>query len=160
MRLLSPFMPFLTEELWHAVYDGNPPAKSIALAIFPKPELASDEKPAVISEMELLQNLITEIRALRKEIGVEEKATVPIEIRTDKASRKIAEENRDIIERLARVSEVRFVEQIADGLPRHSTPNFDVAVIYERSIDVPAERERLTKDTAKLEKILQLLTAS
>ena len=59
--------------------------------------------------MELLQNLITEIRALRKESGVEEKATVPIEIRTDKASRKIAEENRDIIERLARVSEVRFV---------------------------------------------------
>ena len=31
LRLLSPFMPFLTEEIWHALYDGNPPAKSIAL---------------------------------------------------------------------------------------------------------------------------------
>ena len=30
LRLLSPFMPFLTEEIWHAVYDGKPPAKSIA----------------------------------------------------------------------------------------------------------------------------------
>ena len=36
LRLLSPFMPFLTEEIWHAVYDGNPPAKSIALTRYPQ----------------------------------------------------------------------------------------------------------------------------
>jgi valyl-tRNA synthetase len=102
--------------------------------------------------MGVLQNLIVEVRALRKEIGVEEKATVPIEVRTDAASRKIAEENNAIIERLARVSEVRFVEQIDPGLSKHSTPNFDVAVIYERTIDVPAERERLTKEIAKYDK--------
>jgi len=35
LRLLSPFMPFLTEEIWHALYDGNPPAKSIALTQYP-----------------------------------------------------------------------------------------------------------------------------
>ena len=83
---------------------------------------------------------------------MEEKAIVPVEVRTDETSRKIAEENHDIIERLARVSEVRFVEQIAAGLSKHSTPAFDVAVIYERTIDVAAERERLTKDIAKYEK--------
>ena len=152
LRLLSPFMPFLTEELWHAVYDGEPPVKSIALAIFPTPRETSDRPVPVIEEMTFLQNLITEIRALRKEIGVEEKASVPIEVRTDEASRKIAGENRDIIERLARVSEVRFVDQIADGLSKHSTPQFDVAAIYERTINVAAERERLTKDIAKYEK--------
>ena len=36
LRLLSPFMPFLTEEVWHALFDGNPPAKSIALTGFPQ----------------------------------------------------------------------------------------------------------------------------
>ena len=36
LRLLSPFMPFITEELWHAVYDGKPPAKSIALTNYPE----------------------------------------------------------------------------------------------------------------------------
>jgi len=35
LRLLSPFMPFLTEEIWHALYDGKPPAKSIALMKYP-----------------------------------------------------------------------------------------------------------------------------
>jgi valyl-tRNA synthetase len=152
LRMLSPFMPFITEEIWHAVYDGTPPRKSIALAFFPNPGKLADEPDPVIEEMAFLQNLITEIRALRKEIGVEEKSSIPIEVRTDAASRKIAEANRDIIERLARVSEVRFVDQIATGLSKHSIPAFDVAVIYERTIDVPAERDRLTKDIAKYEK--------
>jgi valyl-tRNA synthetase len=152
LRLLSPFMPFLTEELWHAVFSGNPPRRSIALALFPRPHQTSESVPEVIAEMEFLQNLITEIRALRKEIGVEEKATVPVEVRTDPASRALAEENRDIIEKLARVSEVRFVDQIAAALAKHSTPQFEVAVIYERALDVAAERARLTKEIAQLEK--------
>ena len=154
LRLLSPFMPFITEEIWHAVYDGNPPAKSIALTRFPQ---ASYERRGAwdtdaIVEMQLLKNLIVEVRALRKEIGVEEKAAVPIELRTDESQRKIAQQNRDIVERLAKVSEVRFVDQITAGLAKHSTPEFDVAVIYERTVDVAAERERLTKDIAKYEK--------
>jgi valyl-tRNA synthetase len=152
LRVLSPFMPFITEELWHAVYDGNPPSKSIALARFPTPMGISDSIPSVIEEMALLQSIITEVRALRKEIGAEEKATVPIELRIEENSKPIAEENRDIIERIARVSEVRIVDQISAGLPKHSTPAFDVAVIYERTIDIPVERERHTKDIAKYEK--------
>ena len=152
LRLLSPFMPFITEELWHAVYDGNPPAKSIALTIYPNSSETSDRHVTAIEEMTFMQNLITEIRGLRKEIGVEEKTIVPIEVRADAVSRKIAEGNRDIVERLARVSGVRFVEQITTGLSKHSTAAFDVGVLYERTIDVPAERERLTKDIAKYEK--------
>jgi valyl-tRNA synthetase len=144
-------MPFLTEELWHAVYDGKPPAKSIALTQFPQ-LLRFAEDPAAVEEMEFLQSLIVGIRSLRKEIGVEERAAVPIDVRADADSRKIAEQNHGIIERLARVSQIRFVEAIAAGLPRHSTPAFDVAVIYERTVDVPAERERLTKDIARYEK--------
>jgi valyl-tRNA synthetase len=151
LRLLSPFMPFITEEIWSALYDGKPPTKSIALTSYPKADNRRLDESALV-DMGVLQNLIVEVRALRKEIGVEEKATVPIEVRTDAASRKIAEENNAIIERLARVSEVRFVEQIDPGLSKHSTPNFDVAVIYERTIDVPAERERLTKEIAKYDK--------
>jgi valyl-tRNA synthetase len=57
-----------------------------------------------------------------------------------------------MVERLARVSDVRFVDQISAGLPKRSTPEFDVAVVYERTVDVAAEKERLTKDIAKYEK--------
>lgn len=151
LRLLSPFMPFLTEELWHAVYNGIPPAKSIALSRYPQAATpAVDQAP--IEEMELLQNLIVEVRGLRKEIGVEEKAAAPIEVRTHALAREVFTANRDMVERLARVSEIRLVEQISAGLSKHHTTAFDVAVVYERAVDVAAERERLTKEIARLEK--------
>lgn len=152
LRLLSPFMPFLTEELWHAVFDENPPRKSIALAKFPRPRTTSSTPVPVIEDMRLLQSLIIEIRALRKEIGVEEKVVVPIEVRADDRLKQLVDENEVIVERLARVSDVRLVLHISEGLAKHSAPQFDIAVVYERTIDVPAERERLTKDIAKYEK--------
>jgi valyl-tRNA synthetase len=151
LRLLSPVMPFLTEELWHAVYDGDPPAKSIALTRFPQPDRAGLDE-ATLEGMTLLQNLIVEVRALRKEIGVEERASVPIELHADAHRKELAGDNRDMIERLARASEVRFVDQISAGLAKHHSAGFDVAVVYERTIDVAAERDRLTKDIAKYEK--------
>ena len=71
---------------------------------------------------EIVQSLIVEVRALRKEIGVEEKAVTPIEVRIDAVMQHCSRSRiSDIIERLARVSEVRFVEQIAAGLSKHST---------------------------------------
>ena len=151
LRLLSPFMPFITEEIWHALYDSNPPAKSIALMSYPPVQGSHASKQI---EMERVQSIIVEVRTLRKEIGVEEKAVVPIELRIDARLKPILSENSAIIERLARVSEVRFVEQITAGLAKHSTPDFDVAVIYERKIDRAVERALKLKEVARLEKVI------
>ena len=151
LRLLSPFMPFITEELWRAVYDGNPPAKSIALASYPQ-AWAADQQ--ALEQMLLLQNLIVEVRGLRKEIGVEEKAQVPIEVRIEVGPKSVVSENLEVVERLARVSEVRFVDSVTHGLSQHSTAVFDVAVVYERKIDSAGGREKKTKDIEKQEKII------
>jgi valyl-tRNA synthetase len=149
MRLLSPFMPFITEEIWHALYDGNTPAKSIALASYPKGIATPDDS---LAEMSLVQDLIGEIRTIRKEIGAEEKAVTPIEVCINEQLRHFVQKNTDIVERLARVAEIRYVNVFSEGLAKHSAATFDVAVVYEKKIDIAAERERLTKDIAKYEK--------
>jgi valyl-tRNA synthetase len=150
LRLLSPFMPFLTEELWHAVYNGKPPAKSIALSRYPQPlEEALDAK--VEADMTQLQELIVSIRATRKDLGVEEKAVVPVRIRTDNGLEKVFGQNNAIVQKLARAAALDFVTDSLEGAGIRSTPSFDVQVIYERKIDVAAERERLSKDLAKFE---------
>jgi valyl-tRNA synthetase len=151
LRLLSPFMPFLTEEIWHALYAGLPPAKSIALTRFPQPQdYACDE--AAIAEMQTLQQLITTVRALRKELGVPEKESAPISIHGDAKTLDPIQFSQDILTRLARVSDIQVSAVALTGNNARSTSSFDVAVVYEKKIDVPAERERLSKDLAKFEK--------
>jgi valyl-tRNA synthetase len=151
LRLLSPFMPFLTEEIWHALYAGLPPAKSIALTRYPQPQdYKCDE--AALGEMQTLQELITTIRALRKELAVPERESAPIRIHGDAQILDPLQFSQDILARLARVSGIEVSFVALTGNNARSTSSFDVAVLYERQIDVPAERERLAKDLAKYEK--------
>ena len=102
--------------------------------------------------MKTIQDLITTIRALRKELGVPEKESTPIELYADNRILALADANQDMLARMARVASVEFASEPLSGSNARSTPDFDVAVIYERQIDIPAERERLTKDLAKYEK--------
>ncbi len=162
LRLLHPVMPFITEEIWQAIYDGNPPQKSIALAQFPLAGLADPDPFVVLIEAEALdrvnfltlQDLIVSVRNLRAELKVEQKAKVPIQVFTeDAAIRKLIEQNRGAVERLANVEQITFTEtSLAKLSGVRSTARFDVHVIYERKIDVAAERERLTKELLQIEK--------
>jgi valyl-tRNA synthetase len=146
-------MPFITEEIWQAIYDGKPPHKSIALAAYPQ----ADEKqfdPTAESQMAILQDLIVNVRNLRAELKVEQKLKVPIQIFAhDPEIRTLLQQNIDAIERLATVDKVTFVDESLSNLPasRH-TAAFDVHVVYERKIDVAAECERLKKELEKIEK--------
>jgi valyl-tRNA synthetase len=150
LRLLSPFMPFLTEELWHALYDDDPPAKSIALARFPLGKVGVRQLRA---DFAALQELIVSVRGLRKDLGVEEKLAVPIRIHALQSGLPFGA-NLDIVQKLARVTEIEAVSEFAEGATIRSTPQFDVQVVYEKTVDTEAERARLTKDLAKQEKVL------
>jgi valyl-tRNA synthetase len=149
LRLLSPFMPFITEEIWHAFHAGRPPARSIALMPYPisaKKDL--DEQSE--ARMALLQSLIVSVRSARKDAGVPERESIPILLRTPDAS--VFQQNLATIQRLARVTTLEVVPQLPEGLAHRATPTFDVAVVYEKPIDTKVERDRLTKDLAKLAK--------
>ena len=157
LRLLSPFMPFLTEELWHALYasvGSESPAKSIALTRFPQAaDFASDA--ASVEAMNILQELIVTVRGLRKELGVPEKEATPIHVHASNRIAALADANSDMLARLARVSSVELAHEAPKGNNARATAIFDVSVVYERQIDVAAERERLEKDLAKYDKGLQ-----
>ena len=153
LRLLHPVMPFITEEIWYAIYDGQPPLQSIALAPYPQ----TDEKQldlAAETEMAVLQDLIVSVRNLRAELKVDQKQRVPIQIFVEEPQiRRLIEQNQGAVERLANAEKIEFVESSLAKLSatRH-TARFDVHVIYERKIDVAAERERLKKELEQIEK--------
>jgi valyl-tRNA synthetase len=155
LRLLHPVMPFITEEIWQALYEGKPPVKSIALAAYPQ----ADEKQFDLgaeTEMAILQDLIVSVRNLRAELKVEPKVKVPIEVFAHEPTiRKMIEQNHGAVERLGNVEKITFVEtSLANRAGARGTARFDVHVIYERKIDVAAECDRLKKELEKIEKEL------
>ena len=154
LRLLSPFMPFLTEELWHALHaqvDAPVPAKSIALTRYPQPsEFTADT--ASVDAMNLLQELVVTVRALRKELGVPEKQPTPIQVHASNRISALVDAHADLLARLARVSSVELASEAPTGPNARSATQFDVAVVYERQVDAAAERERLAKELARLDK--------
>jgi valyl-tRNA synthetase len=156
LRLLHPIMPFITEEIWQAMYEGRPPLKSIALAAYPEAD-ESQIDLAAEADMAILQDLIVSVRNLRAELKIEPKLRVPIEVYAHgNGTRALIEENQGAVERLATVESLAFVESsLAKQAGARSTARFDVHVIYERKIDVEAERARLKKELEQVEKELE-----
>jgi valyl-tRNA synthetase len=146
-------MPFITEEIWQAIYGARPPLKSISLAAYPQ---ANDKQLDLKSEthMAILQDVIVGVRNLRAELKIDPKVKVPIQVYTHEVeTRALIEQNRGAVERQANVQSIAFVDSSLAKLPaaRH-TARFDVHLIYEQGIDVAAECERLKKELEKLEK--------
>jgi valyl-tRNA synthetase len=156
LRLLHPFMPFITEEIWHAIFDGKPPLRSIALTSYPQ---AGQEQVDLIAETEMavLQDLIVSIRQLRLDLQVESKTQVPIELFVHGASTSVSiMQNWEAIRRLANVDGITNVEGWqARQAPSRSTSRFDVRIPPEnfaRKIDIEAEYARLKKELDGLNK--------
>jgi valyl-tRNA synthetase len=157
LRLLHPVMPFITDEIWHAIYDGKPPQKSLALTSYPQPDETQIDKAAE-TQMAILQDLIVSVRNLRAELKVETKEKVAVEVfAMEQDIRALIEQNRGALEhdRQANVETIRFAERSQEKLPnvRH-TARFDVRLDYEKKIDIAVEREKSAKELEKNEKEL------
>jgi valyl-tRNA synthetase len=151
LRLLSPFMPFITEEIWHALHQGKPPAKSIALTSYPEQDQSRLDMQAE-RDITILQDLIVNVRNVRAEREVPPKTKTPVRIYAGNAVREFIQQNRGMIERLANVESLEFSDQpLTEVAGVRITNDFQVVVVYERQIDVAAERERLLKEQKKLQ---------
>jgi valyl-tRNA synthetase len=157
LRLLHPFMPFLTEELWHQL-PQRAGAKSIALDSFP--EARTDWKNAgALEQFSLVQEVIVALRNIRAEMkGLDSKRKVAAEFSSsDEQARQTVESNRDGIHRLAALSELQVG---GERLPQsggavRSTALFDVRMAYvAETIDAAAETTRLRKEIEGLEKAI------
>ena len=139
--MLHPFMPFITEELWHA--QGSRPYELI-LAKWPDPR-ASVSKEAT-DAIDWVIDLTTNVRSAKNELGIAPGAKLAAFIASpsDVASRTI-ERSSAAIERLARLTPVTVGEAPA-GPAMQVTAGSDVFVVpLEGVIDIDAERARLTK---------------
>jgi valyl-tRNA synthetase len=157
LRLLHPFMPFLTEELWRRQFSAE---RSLALAEFPEGDAAGIHAE-VGREMELVQEAITALRDIRAAMKVEARRQVPGELSTNENGvLALFRAHRESILRLANLSQLDLAAgalPAEGGVLRHSA-RFDARIPFSQA-DLAAEIKRLRKEKEKLERDLSGMRA-
>jgi valyl-tRNA synthetase len=162
LRLLHPFMPYITEELWqrlpgaherllHPAYGGAAP--TIMLAAYPETRSELIDEDAEW-EMQAVIDLITRVRNIRSEMNIKPSEPVRVLVGSpDEKLRAVFSTNQSQISRLVRASEISVLEKLE--APRASARavlvgGAEVAVPLEGLIDFEQERNRLGKEKEKL----------
>jgi valyl-tRNA synthetase len=146
--MLHPFMPFITEELWHAQGERT---YELIVAKWPKPEAASDA--GAKAEVEWLIDLTRGLRTAKNELGLPPGARLEAWLeRPSETARKVMASSGAAIERVARLSALN-VAAAPGGAALQVGAGTDALVIpLEGMIDLEAEKARLAKALAASEK--------
>ncbi|KQO76058.1 valine--tRNA ligase [Methylobacterium sp. Leaf88] len=147
-KLLHPFMPFLTEELW-AIKGADLPERGL-LALAPWPDLAALNDSASEAEIGWLVDLVSEIRSARSETSVPAAAQIPlVVVGVDADLQARATRWGDTLARLARLSEIRFEAAAPKNSVQLLVRGSVAALPLEGIVDLAAEVARLKKEAAK-----------
>lgn len=148
-KLLHPFMPFMTEELW-TLTAGEGQKRETVLALADWPELSfADEEAA--ADINWLVDLVTGIRSVRAEMNVPAGAVAPVVVLDANATSTERFERHDAaIKRLARVESVTFEAQAPKGAAQMLLGEATICIPLGNLIDLKAEAARLAKEAGKI----------
>ena len=168
LRMLHPFIPFVTEEIWQALPQhpedgaGRAPGKrTITLAAYPQPRESRMDTGAA-SAIRLLQEVVTAIRTVRSEWGVPPARRVRAIIEAaPEEDQTLLRTHADQVARLAGVEELEFAASVPKepDIVRRVVRNFQIHVPLAGIVDRAKETERVRRDLAKLVKQRDALQA-
>ncbi len=145
LKLLHPFMPFISEELWGAFAARG----DLITSPWPNPD-AGLENAAAAEEMNWMIDLITAIRSVRQEMNVPAGAKIPlVSISSGKVTSARLDDNSKLICRLARVSDISQKADAPKGAVQIVHGEATIALPLAGVIDIDAEGARLDKEIAK-----------
>ncbi len=148
LRLLHPFIPFITEELWQKLpHQGE----SVMLASYPEAHLHCIDK-AAIEQMESLQDLITAIRTARTENNIDPQKKVPAQLLCANRAREFLQAQKHHLKQLAQLNSIEFVSAWrGEGMRVRGVAHLaDFSLLVDEVIDVNVEHGRLTKQMNRL----------
>ncbi|MBB3440290.1 valine--tRNA ligase [Rhizobium sp. BK379] len=149
-KLLHPFMPFMTEELWaHTAGEGQERDGLLCHAEWPSPSYTDN---AAADEINWLIDLVSGIRSVRSEMNVPPSATAPlVVVGANSLTRERLFRHDAAIKRLARVEAISLAESAPKGAAQIVVAEATVCLPLGNLIDLTAEKSRLEKAIAKAE---------
>ena len=154
LRMLHPFMPFVTEEIWQSVSPmTGQHADSIMLAPWPTPD--SDQKdPDSEEEIEWMKGIIVAIRTIRSEANIPPAKLLEVTVaNTDEQDRARLQRNAGFLQRLAKSSGIKPIEDRESMSPSLMAlfGDLEVRVPMAGLVDIAAELSRLDKEIDKVQ---------
>ncbi|MBW9053362.1 valine--tRNA ligase [Rhizobium mesosinicum] len=149
-KLLHPFMPFMTEELWaHTAGEGQERDGLLCHAEWPSPSYVDN---AAADEINWLIDLVSGIRSVRSEMNVPPSATAPlVVVGANSLTRERLFRHDAAIKRLARVEGISLAESAPKGAAQIVVAEATACLPLGNLIDLSAEKNRLEKAIAKAE---------
>ena len=149
LKLLHPFMPFITEELWRVTAETGPKRDAL-LVLSPWPSLEGLDDPQAEAEIGWLIDLVTAIRSVRVEMNIPAGTPIPVTLAGASAETKArAERWAEFAKRLARVADIGFADAAPAGSVQLLIRGEVAALPLKGVIDFAAERTRLEKEMQK-----------
>ncbi len=162
MRLLHPVMPFITEEIWQSIRRVFPlPEEALVIAAFPvcNPDLID---PGIADDMKFMQESITAVRNLRKQVNLSPGTLIPLTIRiAEPRQAELFQSYGSYLRKLAKVGNL----QVGQNVAKPSTSiaavvrNIEIFLPLAGLVDLEAERQRLGRQIGKLEQELAVVSA-
>jgi valyl-tRNA synthetase len=144
LKLLHPFMPFITEELWRVTAETGPQRDAL-LVLSQWPTHDGLDDAAAENEIGWVVDLVTAIRSVRAEMNIT--APIPLVLVAADAERRArAERWAEFVKRLARVSDMSFADAPPQGSVQLLIRGEVAALPLKGVIDFAAERARLDKE--------------
>ena len=160
LRLLHPFVPFITEDLWHKIPRPEGVPLSISLAAYPTAEVAPRDEAAE-KDMAALQAVIGAVRSVRSEHSISPAVAVPLVLRVDDARIKtVLEHEQKAINFLARLASLSIEARGAArprGFVMHVAAETEVLVGLKGLVEGDKEAGRVEREIKKVEKDLAAL---
>lgn len=136
LKILHPFMPFLTEEIWQLTEERSP-ENALIVSEYPKVDWSDEE---ILQKFDFTAEIVSGIRAIRNEKGIFPKEK--LEFFADRDSEK--EFSKPVVEKLGNVS-VRFSEFPEKGFTLR-VKTFEFLIPVSENIDMEVEKEKLEKE--------------
>jgi valyl-tRNA synthetase len=140
LKALHPFMPFITEELWHELQQRSE-RDCIIVAAWPKVETADT---ALLTEAELAFEVITEVRNIRNAKGISPKVAVKLTANQD--AETLLYNFVPVIKKLSNLSDFAFITGKPDNATSFMVKSSEFFIPLDGKIDVEKERETILKD--------------
>lgn len=148
LKLLHPFMPFITEELWQHLYDRKP-GESIMVDVLDFVAPTAQEE-ALVASVELAKELVSAVRMVRSQKNISPKEALALEVVGNNPVADLS----CVISKMANLKSIDTVEQKSNGAAPFMIGTTEYAVILGDLIDVEAEKAKLEAELKYLEGFL------